>query len=108
MLPQIWRLSGTGRAATLIGAEDSLGWRQGEDQVRRFGLPEARSFARAFCTHCGSMVAYRKRDGRAVTVPAGGLDQEPDIDPNDHIFYDDRAHWYETGLGAKKYRQAPE
>lgn len=102
------RFSGAAYAANLVAAADSLEWLQGEDQVRRFDLPEAKSFSRSFCRRCGSMVAYLKRDGSAVMVPAGGLDQEPDIDPNDHIFYGDRAHWYETGLGAKKYRQGPE
>ncbi len=48
-----------------------------------------------------------KRAGRGVIVPAGGLDGEPDLDPNDHIFYAGRRDWYEPGLGAKKYDQGP-
>ncbi|HBP93568.1 MAG TPA: aldehyde-activating protein, partial [Alcanivorax sp.] len=56
---------------------------------------------------CGSMVPHEKRDGSGVIVPAGGLDQTPDLAPNDHIFYADRAGWYDTGLGAKKYDGPP-
>lgn len=102
------RFSGTAHSANLIAGADSLEWLQGEDQTQRFDHPDANSFSRAFCLQCGSMLPHVTRDGRGVIVPAGGLDQDPDMDPNDHIFYDDRAPWYETGLGAKKYRQAPE
>ncbi|WP_370203680.1 GFA family protein [Alloalcanivorax venustensis] len=101
------RFSGTAHAANLIAAADALEWLKGEDQVRRFDLPEAKSFSRAFCVQCGSMVPHEKRDGSGVIVPAGGLDQTPDLDPNDHIFYADRAGWYDTGLGAKKYDGPP-
>lgn len=102
------RFSGTAYAANLLAGPHSLEWLKGESEVQRFELPDAKSFARAFCRHCGSMVPHEKRDHSGVIVPAGGLDKEPEMDPNDHIFYADRAGWYETGLGAKKCGQGPE
>lgn len=102
------RFSGTAHAANLFAGPNSLEWLQGEDNVRRFDLPEAKSFARCFCRRCGSMLPHHKQDHSGVIVPAGGLDKEPDLDPNDHIFYKDRAGWYDTGLGAKKFDQGPQ
>tara|TARA_A100001391_G_scaffold69_6_gene181 strand:- start:13660 stop:14070 length:411 start_codon:yes stop_codon:yes gene_type:complete len=102
------RFSGTAHAANLLVPPDYLEWLEGESLVRRFDLPGAKFFARAFCTECGSMVPHARQDGSLAVVPAGGLDQSPEMDPNDHIFWDDRADWYEHGLGAKKYPQGPQ
>ncbi|MCU5786756.1 GFA family protein [Alloalcanivorax marinus] len=101
------RFSGTAHAANLMAPADSLEWLSGEDLVRRFDLPEAKSFSRAFCSECGSMVPHLSRGSDVAVIPAGGLDQSPDMDPDDHIFWEDRAAWYEPGIGAKKYAGLP-
>lgn len=98
------RFSGTAHAANLFAGPGSLEWLRGEEEVRRFDLPGAKTFARSFCRQCGSMLPHERPDG-AVVVPAGGLDEAPEMAPNDHIFYADRADWYDAGLGAKKYDQ---
>ena len=98
------RFSGTAHAANLMVPASHLEWLAGEDSVRRYDLPETR-FSRAFCQVCGGMVPHTR--GELAIVPAGGLDRDPDMDPDDHIFWYDRAGWYEPGLGAKKYSQTP-
>ncbi len=72
---------------------EALRWVRGEDLVRRFDLPEARSFATCFCTKCGSPLPHLTRSGRELVVPAGSLDDDPGLLPSLNIFLDSRAAW---------------
>jgi hypothetical protein len=67
--------------------------------LRRFELDEAKHFATSFCKNCGSSLPWMAKSGKAVVVPAGTLDGEPQIRPFQNIFYGSRAVWYkEPGL----------
>lgn len=50
-------------------------------------------FHRAFCSRCGSVVPTTT-NGQRVFVPAGPLDDDPDIRPTAHIFAASKAPWY--------------
>jgi len=73
---------------------DAIHWLAGEQLLARFDLPEAKSFAKGFCTVCGSPMPHLTRSGRAVIVPAGTLDDDPGIRPESNIFWDACAAWY--------------
>ena len=94
--------SGTGHATNLIGLPEQLKWLSGEEGISRYDLPDARSFGKWFCKSCGSPVPRVTRNGKAVVIPAGALDDAHDMKPTDHIFFGSRAPWAcgEGGLPA--------
>lgn len=99
--------TGSAHASNLFAKPESIRWLNGEDMVRRFDLPEAERFAKAFCARCGSPVPYVNRSGTHLIVPAGTLDVEPGIDPQDNIHWGSRASWYEPGIKAPRYEDEP-
>ena len=70
-------------------------WTQGEESLRRFDLPEAKSFARQICGKCNCPVPHASRDGQRVIVPAGTLDDVPPGKPAAHGHWSSRASWVE-------------
>ena len=92
--PRCQKASGTGHVTNLFAEPDAIKWLAGEGLLARFDLPEAKSFAKCFCTVCGSPMPHRTRSGRAVIVPVGTLDDDPEIRPESSIFWDARAAWY--------------
>ncbi len=85
--------SGTGHATNLRVADGKLVFTKGESLVRQYKVPEAESFARQFCSECGSVVARFVPQRNAVTVPAGSLDSELTIKPQARIYWDSRMAW---------------
>ena len=55
-----------------------------------------------FCSECGSGLPFVTKSGKDLIVPAGSLDAEPNIQPNDNIFWAERASWYNDGKQVKK------
>lgn len=87
------RSSGTGHATNLVADPDQLRWLAGESLITRFDLPGARSFGKWFCSQCGCPLPRVTRNGKLVVVPAGSLEDEPEMTPTDHIFWASRARW---------------
>ncbi len=86
------KATGTGHASNLF-LKGTLEWRSGEDDIRFFKLPEAERFGNQFCRHCGSRVPIAVPDMGAVMIPAGSLDDEPDMAPQARIFLGSSAAW---------------
>jgi hypothetical protein len=59
--------------------------------------------SKAFCTHCGSLVPYISASSGRLVIPAGGLEQDPGIRPQDNIYWPDRADWYDAVAQAPRY-----
>jgi hypothetical protein len=87
------RATGSAFATNLVVAPERFRWTSGEHDIVRYDLPEARSFANAFCGMCGSTVPHATRSGRAVIVPTGTLDEDPGARPDRHVFWSSRAPW---------------
>ena len=87
------KATGSGHATNLYLDPVNFAWTAGEDSVVRYDLPPARSLATTFCRHCGAPLPHHTRSGREIVVPAGSLDQAPDMKPQVHIFWDSRAPW---------------
>ena len=99
--------TGSAHAANIFTQPGNIRWLSGEEFVKRYDLPTAERFAKCFCTNCGSPVPYLSRDNRFLIIPAGSLDADPEIQPQDHIFWKDRADWYEAGLTATRFDEYP-
>lgn len=100
--------TGSAHAANLFTRPDALTWVRGEDLVKRFDLPSAKRFSRAFCTQCGSPAPYLNRTATHLIVPAGTLDGDPGVVPQDNIYWGFRAPWYEAGIAAVRCEEGPE
>ncbi len=99
--------TGSAHAANIFTRPENITWLSGQDLIKRYDLPEARLYSTCFCTHCGSTVPYVSRSGAVLIIPAGSLDDDPGIGPQDNIFWTDRAVWYDQGLESEKFDTYP-
>lgn len=88
------KASGAAFAANLFVAAEQFRWLQGEELLRRFDLPDAKYWSHCFCATCGSAMPWLTRTGKAVIVPAGGLEGDPGMAPSRNIYWASRANWY--------------
>lgn len=87
------KATGSAHATNLFAHADNFRWTAGEENVGRYDVPSAGSFASGFCRHCGGKIPHRSRNGKVFVIPAGSLDQPPDIKPQARIFWGSRADW---------------
>jgi hypothetical protein len=104
---QCQKTTGSAHASNLFTAPDNIAWLSGSDLVKRFDIPD-RSISKAFCTECGCGVPYLSGTGKALVVPAGCLDANPALAPQDNIFWSERAAWYEDAIRAQHCPGFPE
>ena len=86
------KASGTGHASNLF-LKGTLTWESGEDRIRLYKVPEAERFTNTFCATCGGRVPRFVEQYGVVFIPAGSLDDEPDMGPQAHIFMGSSAAW---------------
>lgn len=101
------KLTGTAHASNLFVAPDDFSYTSGEDQVVRFDMEDTKYFAPCHCSRCGSTLPWLSKSGKIVVVPAGTLDETPDIKPFQNIYWDSRAPWYEETHELSKYAELP-
>jgi len=101
------KFTGSAHAANIIVAPNQFEWLKGEELLGRYELPEARHFATSFCTNCGASLPWLTKSEKAVVVPAGGLDGDPELKPFQNIFYASRADWYTDASQLIKYDELP-
>lgn len=87
------RATGSSHASNLYLAPEQFRWTSGQEPIKRYDLPSARSFSTTFCTACGAPLPHHTRNGVEIVVPAGSLDQEPELAPEAHIFFESRPGW---------------
>ncbi len=85
--------TGSAYAANAYVLPRAFRWSRGEDEVTRYDLPEARSFATSFCRRCGSPLPHFTRSGREVVIPAGSLIDDPGVSPTMNACWSSRAAW---------------
>lgn len=100
------RSSGSAHAANVFTRAGNVLFTRGEDKVKRFDLPKAEQFARAFCTDCGAPVPYLSRDGKVHVVPIGSVGNFTDRKVDANVHWDSRAAWYEDGIAAPRKTEA--
>ncbi len=105
---QCRRSTGSAHAANIFTSPDRLEWLSGEDLIKRYTPDESDVISKCFCTHCGSLVPYTSLKSGKLIIPAGSLSEPAGIDPEDNIFWSNRADWYDAGLVAKHCEQGPD
>src|SRR5437667_2060040 len=91
--------------ATHVSTEaTAFPWLRGAERVRRYeSSPGA---FRPFCERCGSKVPEPPASGQ-VLVPAGLLDDDPQIRPRMHIFVASKAPWHEIADSLPRFDAYP-
>lgn len=103
---QCQKITGSAHASNLFTQPTNISWLQGQELVKRFNVP-GRTISNAFCTECGSGVPYLSSSGKALIIPAGCLDGLPNIEPQNNIFYAEKAQWYDKAICAKPFDKFP-
>ncbi len=102
------KFTGSAHAANLLVAPGQFRWLSGEDQLGRYEPEEAKHFATSFCKSCGSSMPWLTQSGKAVVVPAGTLDSDPQIKPTQNIFWGSSASWYQEASELPRHAELPE
>ena len=100
--PRCQKASGSAHVANMRVSPDQIKWNQGQENIARYDLPEAERFAHGFCKTCGSPVPWATRNGLKIIVPAGSLDDDPEVKPTNIIYWDHRASWYIDPIDLEK------
>ena len=87
------KASGSAHYANLFVPRSQFRWVAGEEAVKQYDVPEAQRFSVSFCTECGSRVPHHIRTREDMLIPAGVLDADPQLRPENNIFWDSRATW---------------
>ncbi len=102
------KATGSAHASNIFTKPENLCWTDGEDLVRGFKLDSAKFFGRNFCAECGSPVPRVSAERKLVVIPAGALDEDPGIRPENIIFWDNRAHWYDAMSSTPRFAKYPD
>jgi hypothetical protein len=88
------KFTGGAHAANIFVASKQFRWLAGEELVGRYEKPDAKYFATCFCKNCGSSLPWRAQGADNIVVPAGTLDEDPGMLPQQNIHWDSRANWF--------------
>lgn len=101
------KFTGSAHASNIIIDPKHFQWLSGEDSVGRFEVKQAKHFATSFCKKCGSSLPWLAQSKKAFVIPAGTLNNTPQIKPQHNIYYADKAPWYEDVCTLTKYDELP-
>lgn len=102
------KFTGSAHAANLFVAIDEFEWLKGEALVGTYSPVDTKYFATAFCKSCGSSLPWHSKGGKAVIVPAGTLDEHPEIEPFQNIFCGSKASWFKSSSDLPDYQEMPQ
>jgi hypothetical protein len=100
--------TGSAHASNLFTQPGNITWHSGKELIQRFELASAKSWAKQFCKVCGSCLPYINRSGTFLVVPAGTLNEDLPITPDDRIFCDDRCGWVERIQSRPEFPAQPD
>lgn len=104
---QCQKTTGSAHASNLFIDADKFSWITGEGSLQRYDVP-GRAISQAFCTTCGCGMPYLSKSGSGkMVIPAGSLDDQVEITPSRHIFWEERANWYDGAANAEKTDSFP-
>jgi len=101
------KITGSAHSAGLYVKPEAFRYTAGEDLVNRFDLVETKYYAPCFCSRCGSSMPWLSKSGTVVIVPAGTLDEDPGVRPQQSIYWDSRAEWLVESCELVKFSELP-
>ena len=101
------KFTGSAYASNIIISPEQFEWLTGADQIGRYEHPEAKHFATCFCRQGGSSLPWAAQSGGAMIIPAGTLDEDPEIRPSQNIFWESRAAWREAVEALPHFDELP-
>jgi len=84
--------NGASFATFAVAPAGSLRWLAGEDAIGRYRSSERGD--RTFCKRCGSVAPMPLPGTDLAIAPAGNLEGDPGVRPQEHIFVGSKAPWY--------------
>ncbi len=103
---QCQQLTGSAFASNIFTDPDNISWIKGKNNISHFEH-ELRGFSKSFCKTCGSALPFVNKSKTSLIVPAGSLNELPDIQPQANIFTDEEACWFQSGLQAADFKGFP-
>lgn len=101
------KITGSAHASNIIIDPDQFNWLTGEALVGRYEVKEAKHFATSFCKKCGSTLPWLTQSNKAFVIPAGTLDNDPEIKPIHNIYVANKAPWYKDPASLVHYDELP-
>lgn len=89
---QCRKASGAAFGSFLHISKDYFKWTKGEDHIQVYKPSPV--INRSFCKTCGSCIPTIFEEYNNVAVPAGTLDDDPNLKPVVNIFVGSKASWY--------------
>ena len=99
---QCKQLTGSAFAANLATDKSNITWLSGQDKVSNYEHP-SRNFSKAFCRQCGSALPFINKTGTSLVVPAGSLNDPPEMKPQANIFIAEEALWLSDASKVKNF-----
>ncbi|HEY5703362.1 MAG TPA: GFA family protein [Gammaproteobacteria bacterium] len=101
------KITGSAFSPNIFVPPHRFQWLSGENLLSRYEHPKARYFTTCFCSRCGSTLPWTVKTGVNVVVPAGTLNEKPDIEPLQNIFWDSRAPWFREPAELECFSEFP-
>ena len=100
------KASGSAHAANAFIPQTQFKWLAGESLVKRFDLPGTKRFAVWFCPQCGTRLPHKVKSTENMLIPAGVLDADPGMRPQNSIFWKSKAAWYVSPQEMPKFDES--
>jgi hypothetical protein len=99
------KASGSGSAALLNVPYDCFRWLGGQELISTYERPSG--YGVVFCRACGSPLPDSDRRRTMFDIPAGLLDENPELAIAKHIYVGSKASWDVIAGGAARYEEMP-
>ncbi len=94
--------------SNIATAVDGVRFTRGADLLTSYKVPAAQFFTQVFCRVCGSPMPRVDHQRDRAIVPLGGLDDDPGIRPQAHIFAASKAAWFDIADSLPQHREYPQ
>lgn len=101
------RARGAAHGTHIFYRMEQFRWTRGTQVLGEYKVPEARFFTVSFCRQCGSAVPKISSERGLAVIPAGGLDTDPQMRPQRHIFVNYKAPWFEITDDLPQFLEGP-
>jgi hypothetical protein len=101
------RARSAAHASNLFTSADGVRFTRGENQLSSYKVPDAQRFTQVFCTTCGSNMPRLDHSRNIAVIPMGGLDDDPGMRPQAHIFVGSKAPWYDIADDLPQHQEYP-